>query len=126
MGEFDICLAARTDEDGEPTSTYSRFQQCLIRVQIRDKAEAELFVLLSQKCEPHRTSLQKRLECLLSVIEKTGKDSHSALSATRILVQIHEKLAQLIPVRYSPDLRHERKTGVPAPGELEEPPTRMK
>ncbi|KAL8942427.1 MAG: hypothetical protein Q9211_001395 [Gyalolechia sp. 1 TL-2023] len=93
---------------------------------IREKAEAELFVLLSQKCEPPRTSLRKRLDCLLSVIERTGKEAHSALSATRILVRIHEKLAQLIPVQYSPELRSGRQTGLPATVELEEPPKRMK
>ncbi|KAL9029999.1 MAG: hypothetical protein Q9196_001829 [Gyalolechia fulgens] len=92
---------------------------------IREKAEAELFVLLSQKCEPPRTSLRKRLDCLLSVIERTGKEAHSALSATRILVRIHEKLAQLIPVQYSPELRSGRQTGLPATVELEEPPKRM-
>lgn len=94
--------------------------------QVCDKAEAELFMLISQNDETYGRSSQKHLECLLSVIEKTGKDPHSATSAMRVLVQIHEKLAQLIPVRPSSETSPKFETRIPTLQELEEPPIRMK
>ncbi|KAL8942021.1 MAG: hypothetical protein Q9216_001911 [Gyalolechia sp. 2 TL-2023] len=63
---------------------------------IRDKAEADFFVLLSQKCETQPTSFQRRLGCLLSLIEKTGKGSHSASSATQtydLLVVVSDEVS---------------------------------
>ncbi|KAL8839075.1 MAG: hypothetical protein Q9170_001911 [Blastenia crenularia] len=80
------------------------------REPIRDQAKADFFVLLSQTPEPPKHSYLKRLRCLLSIIGDADKDSPSAASATRILVQIHEKLTQLMPAPGSSKLRNGSRT----------------
>ena len=72
--------------------------------QICSKAEDEFFAILSRTFEPYSDRLLKHLECLLSVIGIYDNDRHDATSATRILVQIHEKLAQTVLIGCPPRL----------------------
>ncbi|KAL8722256.1 MAG: hypothetical protein Q9225_001243 [Loekoesia sp. 1 TL-2023] len=98
----------------------------LICAKIREKAEAEFFALLSRTSGPPWSIFMKHIECLLSVIGGTDKDVHSAASATRKLVQIYEKLVELVPAPFTSGLGPERKTGASATIEFEESLTFMK
>ncbi|KAL8969369.1 MAG: hypothetical protein Q9197_004381 [Variospora fuerteventurae] len=65
------------------------------RTAIRDRAESEFFALLANESDPQLSERPKLIQCLLPCLNRAGEDVHTAASASRIMVQIHESLARL-------------------------------
>ncbi|KAL9600608.1 MAG: hypothetical protein Q9219_003041 [cf. Caloplaca sp. 3 TL-2023] len=77
---------------------------------IRDEAEAEFFTVLSNTSYSPLPVFSRHLKCLLSLIGDGEEDLYSAVSATRVLVRIHEKFEQLLPVGWPIGSSQERRT----------------
>lgn len=81
----------------------------LTSAQFRDKAESEFFALLASRTELQVQEFQTLTQCLMSCMSRADEDKYTAISATRIMVQIQENLARLMAALHS--LRERRPLG---------------
>ncbi|KAL8691635.1 MAG: hypothetical protein Q9218_003190 [Villophora microphyllina] len=81
--------------------THSQVLALQYREAIRNAAQTKFFAMLNGPPNSTENDLLKRLECLLSCIDHGGHHVHSTASATRILVQIYDRIIQLLDVQGS-------------------------